>query len=736
VTIEANTAHERRRDARCGLPAAWRNAAAARSAMRATHAVAARSAMRATHAAAARSVVRATLAAAARSVVRATPLCLLLAVLGAAPAAAAPAWLGPVGLSTTTRDAYAPQVAVDPRGNAVAVWRRSSATGDRVQSSTRAAGGDWQAPVDLSAPGAIGFDPQVAVDPHGDAVAVWQRYDDADNLIVQGTARPAGGAWQPPVDLSAAGQNAVGVQVALDALGNAVAVWQRFDGADDVAQSATRPAGGSWQAPADLSAAGQPAAAAQVAFDARGNAVAVWQRFDGANDVVQSATRTAGGAWATPVDLSAPGHSALRAQLAVDPQGDAVAIWQRHDGTHYVVQAAARPAGGVWQPPDDLSAAQNAADPQVAVDPRGNAVAVWNRDSTGGRHVVQGATRAADSDWQTPVDLSVSGRDATSAQVGVDPRGNAIALWQRHDGASYVVQGAVRPSGAIWQAPVDLSAVGRDAADPQLAIDPQGNATAVWWRSDGTHDIVQAAGYDAAGPLLDALSVPTAGTVGQPLSLSVSPLDVWSALGATSWTFGDGATATGTSLTHAYADAGTFAVGVTATDAISNATSATRTITIEAPPPPPPPPPVAPPPPPPRPIPAITGLRLSPRAFRAAASGASVKTAAARTGTRVSYALDVPASVRFTVTRSSRGRSVGGHCVAATARNRGHGACTLLTSMRGGFGRRRSAGSDRFTFTGRLAGSALKPGRYSLQATPTAGGRTGRPARIAFRVVS
>jgi hypothetical protein len=102
----------------------------------------------------------------------------------------------------------------------------------------------------------------------------------------------------------------------------------------------------------------------------------------------------------------------------------------------------------------------------------------------------------------------------------------------------------------------------------------------------------------------------------------------------------------------------------------------------------------------------------------------------------VSYALDIAASVRFTIKRSSRGRSVGGRCVAETRSNRGREACTRLTSMRSGFTRRRPAGSDRFTFTGRLAGSALKPGRYSLQATPAARGRTGRPVRAAFRIVS
>ena len=56
-----------------------------------------------------------------------------------------------------------------------------------------------------------------------------------------------------------------------------------------------------------------------------------------------------------------------------------------------------------------------------------------------------------------------------------------------------------------WLAPQDLSAAGQDANDPQVAVDGQGNAIAVWSRSNGTNDIVQAA-VRAAGPQTAALA--------------------------------------------------------------------------------------------------------------------------------------------------------------------------------------------------------------------------------------
>jgi hypothetical protein len=49
--------------------------------------------------------------------------------------------------------------------------------------------------------------------------------------------------------------------------------------------------------------------------------------------------------WSAPVELSAPGHTAFEQHVAIDPQGDAVAVWQRSNGTVSVVQAATRPAG-------------------------------------------------------------------------------------------------------------------------------------------------------------------------------------------------------------------------------------------------------------------------------------------------------------------------------------------------------------------------------------------------------
>jgi hypothetical protein len=92
--------------------------------------------------------------------------------------------------------------------------------------------------------------------------------------------------------------------------------------------------------------------------------------------------------------------------------------------------------------------------------------------------------------------------------------------------------------------------------------------------------------------------------------------------------------------------------------------------------------------------------------------------------------------VRFTVVQPEPGRKArGGRCVKPTRANRKARKCTRLVTLTGSFTRGGKAGANSFRFTGRLAGHRLKPGKYQLVATPSAGGRTGRAASASFRII-
>ncbi|HKP21834.1 MAG TPA: hypothetical protein VJT68_09970, partial [Thermoleophilaceae bacterium] len=82
------------------------------------------------------------------------------------------------------------------------------------------------------------------------------------------------------------------------------------------------------------------------------------------------------------------------------------------------------------------------------------------------------------------------------------------------------------------------------------------------------------------------------------------------------------------------------------------------------------------------------------------------------------------------------GRRRAGKCVPPRRAPRGR-ACTRAVPVRGGFRHAGKAGANSFTFTGRVGGRALSPGRYRLTATPVgADGLAGAPRQAQFRVLS
>ena len=137
----------------------------------------------------------------------------------------------------------------------------------------------------------------------------------------------------------------------------------------------------------------------------------------------------------------------------------------------------------------------------------------------------------------------------------------------------------------------------------------------------------------------------------------------------------------------------------------------------------------------------VSGLAFSNTTFAAENSGPPATNACKNTarGTKVSFTLNVAATVRFTVTQSLKGRKVKHGkktvCAKPTKQNRKKKSCTRIVTLKGSFSRSGVAGLNSFHFTGRLNGRKLKPGRYRLVATPRAGAKKGKPTSSGFRIV-
>lgn len=342
---------------------------------------------------------------------------------------------------------------------------------------------DWTAPVDLSATGESANNPQVAVAQDGDAIAVWNRVNGTENIIQSSISAPCDNVWIPTPDPSALGLDSRYPKVAVDAIGNAVSIWRTDNGKDFVIQGAILTAGSNiWVPTTDLAAPGSISNQFEVSVNSSGFAVAVWGRFDGSDDVIQAATLAPGSTvWVPTTDLSASGNSGDSPDVAVGAAGNAVAVWAYSDGFSYTIQGATLSAGSsAWVPTTPLSG-DYASRPRIDIDAAGNAVAVWERFD-GSDVLIQGAALAAGSDvWVPTADLSVEGNSGSNPQISVDPFGNTVAVWEYYDGATDIIQGAtLAANSSVWVPTTDLTASGTTAFAPKVAVDSLGNAIAVW----------------------------------------------------------------------------------------------------------------------------------------------------------------------------------------------------------------------------------------------------------------
>jgi hypothetical protein len=520
-----------------------------------------------------------------RRLIPALATALAVASISTGAAGAAPQWLPATAISAGGSSTYEAHLASDARGDAVAVWQHREGSNYVIQAATRPAGsGAWSAPVSLSDPGSSASAPRVAIDASGNAVVVWQSIFAVDT--VESAALAAGGAWSAPTTISDPSLNASDPQIATTPGGVATVVWSQVNAVGTRRiQTVTRSTAGAWSEPLDLSSDGGSADSAKVAVGDGGDTAVVWTRNNGANDIVQAIVRRPGQGWGSPVSLSNVGRSAFEPAVAVDPAGDAVAVWTRYDGTEEVVQGArVAGSGGGWSAPVDLSLPGEASyTPQVGIDAAGNATAIWDGLLTND-HRISAVTAPAGGGWSAPVVVGKSDGGDLYPTLAVDPAGDAVVVWPFRKPSLEHLQAARRPAGsASWDEPTYLHGASETEGEPDVALDDHGDAVTVWRSFDGNeHELIRSATYDAASPELSGLAIPASGTVGEALNFAVSPLAPVAPLGQTSWSFGDGGTASGASVTHTFGAPGTYPVTVASVDAAGNSTTASGSVSIAA----------------------------------------------------------------------------------------------------------------------------------------------------------
>jgi hypothetical protein len=143
-------------------------------------------------------------------------------------------------------------VGIDASGRAVALWIQSDATGTgpfQTWAAAYAPGSGWGASTMLSllSAGGDSYAPSVALDASGHAVAVWQQQDGVSTAAIAASRLSFGGAWSAPQLLSSGGI-AYDPHAAFGASGEATVYWYQDETPNFPLRFATS-SGSAWGAP-------------------------------------------------------------------------------------------------------------------------------------------------------------------------------------------------------------------------------------------------------------------------------------------------------------------------------------------------------------------------------------------------------------------------------------------------------------------------------------------------------
>ena len=225
----------------------------------------------------------------------ATLIALLLAACGGgggSAAVSAPAagkvWGVVLAIDIVANDADDPQIAVGANGNAIAVWEQDNGTGgtgveveDIWVSHYDATTGNWSAARTIDTGVGSTGDPQIAIDAAGNAIAVWEQSNNTTVEVNIRTARyTVGIGWAQPETIDSVSGDATDPQIAIDAAGNAIVVWEQDDGTGTFIEDiwVNRYTAGAWGTAERIETGAGDAYDSQIAVDVNGNAIVVWEQ--------------------------------------------------------------------------------------------------------------------------------------------------------------------------------------------------------------------------------------------------------------------------------------------------------------------------------------------------------------------------------------------------------------------------------------------------------------------------
>jgi hypothetical protein len=372
-------------------------------------------------------------------------------------------WSPPVAIASIGEEVQGPRIAMSA-DKAVVVWSDNIHTrsGETrvILAATRLRGKPWSRPRNISAEKRwyeepYGSEPQVAMTRSGKAIVIWQAENEKHrtvSFVGSATQAAAGTDWTPPVGIRGS-YEAEEPQLAISPAGEAVAIWGAYYNEESKIGVSSRPASGPWKSASLLSTPG-PFPEPRIAMTTRGEAVGTWAKAPegGLESTVQVTMHTPGGKWRVKSLL--PQDYGTGPEIVTEPGGRATVVWSNFVSfeEHALVSSTHAPGAG-WSEPRSLAAEglqlPSPSASLIAVTRQGESIALWIADGPlGKRTTLLSATRRRPQPWSEPhrVPTSPCGQLYGAPELALAPNGRAFAVWRCFNGTRWIITAATRPA--------------------------------------------------------------------------------------------------------------------------------------------------------------------------------------------------------------------------------------------------------------------------------------------------
>lgn len=326
------------------------------------------------------------------------------------------------------------QLAADGTGTAMVVWVQDELALSGLWFNRYVSGVGWQEPRRIEPVSGELYSPRLALDSRGRGFAVWERRL-GDGLNVRASRFTPDNGWERPQRIDAGEDDAVSPQLAVHANGSAVAAWtsRSADGEQRVvARRFTADSG--WDAPRAISAEGEDAYDVRIAMDAAGNAFATWEQDVHGEETVVASRFEPGAGWSAPVQLEIDGEEAYGPRLAVSPSGSAMVAWIRAEGETGIIAAARFVTEGGWQRPEIVQGGDllYPFDLDIAAGAKGGVLATWCQ-TDGSRNNVWYARFGAEDGWNRALLAEHRSGSTHRPRAAAAPHGGFGLIWKAVD---------------------------------------------------------------------------------------------------------------------------------------------------------------------------------------------------------------------------------------------------------------------------------------------------------------